>query len=180
MSEDIQHFLDKETNDPRPLIISGCEHGVTESWWQKMMLRDITGSVRYNIIARWVKPVHAPKMQSWRVISVELMVDEISRAVGLLIHHTKMGSFRERFGTDAMTWLQRTGYLSVREDPRCHNIHRIKEDRQNLYRDILKTADKRIPLWQIYPDLVTLFAKNDATFQANKAKFSGKNWKRKS
>ena len=74
------------------------------------------------------------------------MVDEISRAVGLLIHHTKMGSFRERFGTDAMTWLQRTGYLSVREDPRCHNIHRIKEDRQNLYRDILKTADKRIPL----------------------------------
>lgn len=176
MHEKIKHFLDWEAADPRPLIISGCEHGVTESWWQKTMLRDITGSDRYNIIARWVKPVHAPKVESGRVVSVELMVDEISRAVGLLIHHTKLGSFRERFGTDAMTLLQRTGYLSIREDSRCHNISWIKSEQQQLYRHILGTAHTRCPLWQIYPDLVRLFAENDATFQANKKRF---NWKSK-
>lgn len=180
MDEGIKHFLELEATDPRPLIISGCEHGVTESWWQKMMLRDITGSARYNIIARWVKPVHAPKMESGRVVSVELMVDEISRAVGLLIHHTKLGSFRERFGTDAMTWLQRTGYLSVREDSRCHNINCIKTEHLQLYRNILGTAHTRQPLWQIHPDLVRLFAENDATFQANKRRFDWKKWRRKS
>lgn len=180
MSEDIQHFLDTEAADPRPLIISGCEHGVTESWWQKDMLRELTGSARYNIIARWVKPVYVPKIQHGHVVSVELTVAEISRAVALLIHHTKMGSFRERFGTDAMKWLQNTGYLWVREDPRCHNIHRIKETQQKLYRDILMTAHTHKPLGQVCPELVKLFCKNDAMYQSNKAKHSGKYWKRSS
>jgi len=146
MDQDIQHFLDKEAADPRPLIISGCEHGVTESWGQKDMLQELTGSARYNIIARGVKPVYAPKFQHGHVVSVELQVAEISRAVALLIHNTKVGSYNERFGKDGISYLRETGYLYVREDKRCHNIHSIKQGQQELYRDILMKSHLRSPL----------------------------------
>lgn len=181
MDENIQHFLDQEAHDKRPLIISGCLHGVTESWgFKNYLLENIRWANSFNIIARWVQPDHEPKMEdsTKRVISVELKVEEISRAVLILIHHTKFWHYRNRFGSDMLDLMKKEWYLEVREDPRFWHIKKSADERKEKYEKLLAESRGKSPLWRIHPKIIAILEKNDANYQKTRDKHK-QDWKKK-
>lgn len=178
MDHKVEKFLEMERKDPRPLIISGCLHGVTESWGFKNYLTTVPGSEHFNIIARWSEPVGPPKIDrgSLQIVGVELQVEEISQAVLLLIHHTKLGSYRQRFGSGILTEMQEKGYLEVREDPRFWNIKKTTEDVRTKYEKLLKTIYKREKIGEAYPDIVEILRNSDREYQKRKMRHLHQNW----
>jgi hypothetical protein len=174
----IAEFLLKEKIDPRKLIISWCLHWVTESvGFKEFLYEKILNASLFNIIARWVKPEWPVKvdMASWKVVWIELKVQEISRCVLMLIHSTKYGAYKEVFWTKAMEAMRELGYLNIRGDPRCWNLkcHEVREK----YENILSNAEERQEFRVEYPHIIVEMTENVKCYL--KKMDLRRNWKNK-
>ncbi len=145
------------TGGPKPLVISACMHGKSDSWATKATIEGhIERAKLFEIIARGVAPQGKPHETPEGLRGVELTLDEIRRAVLILVHSSNEYEFRRRFGPILTSALDTTGILYVRTGIECQHLEK-NTDRPNgkiaecckIYRQLLDTALRHGPAEQL-------------------------------
>lgn len=138
---------------PKPLIVSACMHGKSDSWATKATIEDhIERAKQFNIIARGVAPQGKPYETPEGLRGVELTLDDIRKSVLILIHSSNEYAFRRRFGPMLTSALDTAGLLYVRTGIECQHLEK-NTDRPNgkiiecckIYRELLEVALSRNP-----------------------------------
>lgn len=179
------HLLhaDDERNG-KPLIISVCRHGVTDSFATRDLLRQIPIAAHFEIIARGVDPIGKPQETHEGIRGLELQVEDIRKAVLLLIHKSNEYVFRQRFGVHLTSALDTAGYLYVRDGREAQHVDK-NTGRTNahiashlaVYQELLLAAVRRSTAAALIGDKPFTSAEtNDAEWQALK---NGRNGKHK-
>lgn len=144
-------------SDSKPLIISACMHGKSDSWATKATIEGHIERAKYfDIIARGVAPQGKPHETPEGLRGVELKLDEIRQAVLILIHSSNEYAFRRRFGPMLTSALDTAGLLYVRTGIECQHLEK-NTDRPNgriaecckIYRELLDVALYRRPASEI-------------------------------
>ena len=142
---------------PKPMIVSVCMHGKSDSWATKATIEGhIERAKLFEIIARGVAPQGKPHETPEGLRGVELTLDDIRKAVLILIHSSNEYKFRQRFGSMLTSALDTTGLLYVRTGIECQHLEK-NTDRPNgkiaecckIYRELLDTALARSPASEI-------------------------------
>lgn len=141
----------------KPLILSVCMHGKSDSWATKATIEGhIERAKAFEIIARGVAPQGKPHMTPEGLRGVELTLDEIRQAVLILIHSSNESKFRERFGRMLTSALDTTGRLYVRSGIECQHLEKNTDrphgkiaDCCKIYRQLLDGALTNTPTGEI-------------------------------
>lgn len=136
------------TENAKPLIISVCMHGKSDSWATKATIEGhITRAQLFEIIARGVAPQGKPNQTPEGLRGVELTLNEIRKAVLILIHSSNEYQFRRRFGSALTSALEIAGIFYVRTGIECQHLSKGTDSPRGrtveccqIYRDILETA----------------------------------------
>ncbi len=139
--------------DPKPLIISACVHGKSDSWATKATIQGHIERARlFKIIARGVEPQGKPHMTPEGLRGVELTLEEIRHAVLILIHSSNAYLFRRRFGDALTSALDTAGILYERQGIECQHLDKNTgrtnakiADCCKIYRQLLDGALRRAP-----------------------------------
>ncbi len=163
---------------PKPLILSVCMHGKSDSWATKLKIEDkIERAKLFEIIARGVAPQGKPYETPEGLRGVELTLDEIRNAVLILIHKSNEYEFRRRFGTTLASALDTTGILYVRTGIEFQHLEK-NTDRPNgkiaecckIYRQLLDCALKRNPAEKtVHPRAFELGSHADDAWHAERS-----------
>ncbi len=136
----------------KPLVLSLCRHGVSDSWATMQKLQqEITAAKNFNIKARGVDP-EGTKETLEGTRGIELTIEEIRQASLLIIASSNLNYLQQRFGKELVAALISEGYLHVRygresqfltKDVR--NINRMRAEWHKEYADLLQHSVKRRP-----------------------------------
>lgn len=141
-----------QDHGPKRLIVSACRHGVTDSFSTKGHLERLERSKDFEIIGRGVDPIGKPQDTPEGMRGLELQIDDIKRAVLILIHKSNEYLLHQRFGRGLTSALETAGYLYVRtgretqfleKDTDRPSIHIAEWSR--IYRDLLDASLRRVP-----------------------------------
>lgn len=138
-----------------PTFVSCCLHGENDSWSTKRLLEE-QGLIANEILARGIAPTKRTPQRypDGTERAIQLTIDEIADAAGIVIHNSNLASFRSRFGTDFANQLIALGLLLVRtgretqfsgKDTRAKRQRKaITCDYKRLFRDFPVPATDRI------------------------------------
>ncbi len=153
------HHAHAHGNEPaeKPLVLSVCRHGVSDSWATKQLLEGhLETAKNFDILARGVDPAGI-KETAEGTRGIELSIDEIKRAVLLLIHDSNVHFLRERFGTELVNALESEGYLLIRNGRECQHVtkntgspHRFIADCCKTFVESLKLSLRRRPASEMH------------------------------
>lgn len=143
-------YSDEQTE--KPLVLSLCRHGVSDSWATMQKLKnEISASKNFDIQARGVDP-EGTKETLEGTRGVELTIEEIRQASLLIIASSNLHYFQQRFGKELVQALSTEGYLHVRNgresqflEKDARNIQRMRAAWHKEYADLLQHSVKRRP-----------------------------------
>ncbi len=163
---------------PKSLIVSVCKHGVSDSWATKGILEDLSQSEPFEIIARGVDPNGKVQETPEGTRGVELTIDDMRKAVLVLIHSSNRYVFRERFGHAFDSALETAGILYERDGRECQHLHKNTDaakkhivDCCKTYIDLLNASLHRNPAGEVLlPRAFDLATEADAEWHLKKDK----------
>ncbi len=159
----------------KPLVLSVCCHGVTDSFATMGKLQELERSKAFEIIARGVNPNGSPKETPEGMRGIELQVDDIKRAVLLLIHSSNTYIFRQRFGEGLLSTLETSGILVVRDGRETQHLLKNTDTKRHIaewnriFTEMLNASLHRSPAEEVIaPGVFTAAVNSDAVWQLRK------------
>lgn len=161
----------------KPLVLSVCCHGVTDSFATMAKLRELERSNVFELMARGVNPNGNPQETPEGIRGLELQVDDIKRAVLLLIHSSNAYIFKQRFGEGLLSTLETSGILVVRDGRETQHLLKNTDTKRHIaewnriFTDMLNAALHRRPAEEVIaPGVFTAAVNADAVWQLRKQK----------